>query len=800
MKPTSFLVYLFFSVLVLSVSASQQIPVAVSPGSEVGIAKVAQLCPTFSWTAMDWATAYRVEVFKALGGEVLGHKEMAFASYPVLVKEILGAATSWTPSIDEQLNWDDIYVWYVQAIDDSGSGVWSQGRVFRIEAALGLAPIEEALNETLEEHGVDREIIDEAIDNIRAKASGESGSKVPAQINDGDPNASIQAGVELDWKTSLGYLAGDSNTSNIGNENTYIGESAGKANVTGDYNTFIGANTGQVSTSASNNTFVGYQAGWLNTANSNTCVGFKAGNRTTSGSNNTFIGNSAGLNNITGTENAVVGSGAGTSSGGSRNTYHGYYAGHSTGGDENTFIGYRSGDYSGGNYNTYIGANTGGSGSENTFVGYAAGSANSASNNTFMGYRAGVSNTTGTSNTFIGYYAGQGNTTFSNNTFVGYAAGYLNSGGTRNTFIGNNTGYANSIGYDNTFLGYAAGESNTIGYRNTFIGSYAGHATSSGDENTFFGYYAGYSNSVGNYNTFMGFGAGDSSNADGNTFLGHNAGQANTSGIENVYVGLRAGNGNITGNRNVFMGNDAGNNNTAGSGNVFLGWRAGYNETGSNRLYIDNSSTAYPLIYGDFANDYLTVHGRLGVGTKTPGYPMEMETSGLNAAFVLERTDGATNYMNATASFGNFGTVTNHPLGLTVNSLHRMVLWADNSVTLQSGASCTSGGVWTDASSRDLKENIEGLTTEEAIDVLGNLDPVKYNYKADKEDRHIGFIAEDVPDLVASKDRRGMSPMDVVAVLTKVLQEQQKLSEKQQKTIDDLRHEVTELKAQVQQK
>jgi hypothetical protein len=63
------------------------------------------------------------------------------------------------------------------------------------------------------------------------------------------------------------------------------------------------------------------------------------------------------------------------------------------------------------------------------------------------------------------------------------------------------------------------------------------------------------------------------------------------------------------------------------------------------------------------------------------------------------------------------------------------------------------------------------------------LNPVKYNYKADKEDEHLGFIAEDVPELVASKDRKGMSPMDVVAVLTKVVQEQQAALKEQQNTL-----------------
>ena len=89
-----------------------------------------------------------------------------------------------------------------------------------------------------------------------------------------------------------------------------------------------------------------------------------------------------------------------------------------------------------------------------------------------------------------------------------------------------------------------------------------------------------------------------------------------------------------------------------------------------------------------------------------------------------------------------------------------------------SGAYVSFGGVWTNASSRAYKENIKTLTGEEANQALDGLSPVKFNYKTDKEDRHVGFIAEDVPDLVATKDRKGLSPMDIVAVLTRVVQEQ----------------------------
>ena len=57
---------------------------------------------------------------------------------------------------------------------------------------------------------------------------------------------------------------------------------------------------------------------------------------------------------------------------------------------------------------------------------------------------------------------------------------------------------------------------------------------------------------------------------------------------------------------------------------------------------------------------------------------------------------------------------------------------------------------------------------------LGGLRPARFNYRVDEEEEHVGFIAEDVPDLLASRERKGLCSMDIVAVLTKVVQEQQK--------------------------
>jgi hypothetical protein len=102
-----------------------------------------------------------------------------------------------------------------------------------------------------------------------------------------------------------------------------------------------------------------------------------------------------------------------------------------------------------------------------------------------------------------------------------------------------------------------------------------------------------------------------------------------------------------------------------------------------------------------------------------------------------------------------------------------------------SGAYLSTAGVWTDASSREYKENIRDLTEEDAMAVLKDLKPSRFNYKADASDEYLGFIAEDVPDLVATEGRKGLSPMDIVAVLTKVVQ-------KQQQEIDELKNLLIE--------
>ena len=89
-------------------------------------------------------------------------------------------------------------------------------------------------------------------------------------------------------------------------------------------------------------------------------------------------------------------------------------------------------------------------------------------------------------------------------------------------------------------------------------------------------------------------------------------------------------------------------------------------------------------------------------------------------------------------------------------------------------------------SSRTIKSDIHELSASEALHTFEGLVPVKFNYLHSPDEQSVGFIAEDVPELVASKNRTSLSTMDMVAVLTKVVQEQQK-------AIESLKEEVAKL-------
>ncbi|RZJ73518.1 hypothetical protein [Flavobacterium sp.] len=260
--------------------------------------------------------------------------------------------------------------------------------------------------------------------------------------------------------------------------------------------------------------------------------------------------------------------------------------------------------------------------------------------NTFFGVEAGrniVNKEKGRNNSFFGHQAGRA--TVGGSTVV---AGVYS--GSDNSFFGNLSGTKTTTGYYNVFVGSNAGGSNTTGYTNTFLGNQSGALNTTGIENLFFGHAAGYNNTSGGWNICLGNASGyNLSSGGGNIFIGHAAGNATTTALGNTYIGFGAG------------------QNATGEYSVFLGSEAGKNETTSRKLYIDNSSTANPLIWGDFTADQLKFHGKVGIGG------------------------------NSSTAFGAFPTTAG---GVSVSNYNLFV--KGGILTEEVRVNLTSGGTWAD--------------------------------------------------------------------------------------------------------
>jgi endosialidase-like protein len=132
------------------------------------------------------------------------------------------------------------------------------------------------------------------------------------------------------------------------------------------------------------------------------------------------------------------------------------------------------------------------------------------------------------------------------------------------------------------------------------------------------------------------------------------------------------------------------------------------------------------------------------------------------------------------------GTFGNAPFILGTSATARMTFDGDSNVIEFAGGGQYNGASFLDASSRTLKQDIRPLAGEAAVTALAGLEPVTFAYTGAPSDARVGFIAEDVPELVATPGRQTLSALEIVAVLTKVVQEQQRVVQDQQKALAEL--------------
>jgi hypothetical protein len=226
-------------------------------------------------------------------------------------------------------------------------------------------------------------------------------------------------------------------------------------------------------------------------------------------------------------------------------------------------------------------------------------------------------------------------------------------------------------------------------------------------------------------------------------------------------------------------------------------WDLGGNEAGFFIRDFTNSSTLPFRIIANAPSSslYIAADGDIGFQTSSPDGLLDIAhpSNANNHAFLVSPSgDVGVNIDNGQVPNGLFDIQTAAGLSLfTVNTdgtigVGVQSVNASNVLEFANSAHLTTGGVWTNASSRKLKNNIADISAEVALNTIRALKPVTFTYKIEPTESYAGFIAEDVPEIVATNDRKSLAAMDFVAVLTKLVQEQQKAIENLQRRVEQL--------------
>lgn len=200
----------------------------------------------------------------------------------------------------------------------------------------------------------------------------------------------------------------------------------------------------------------------------------------------------------------------------------------------------------------------------------------------------------------------------------------------------------------------------------------------------------------------------------------------------------------------------------------------------------DNSKFSEPLVT-------LTNQGNVGIGSNNPVRKIHVAGSEIHS----DGPSGGFSFSDRNQT-GHIDLPANGERWVWYAQEGKARLWsgrdvliiANDDVGVRVEGNLLVTGALDQASSIALKENVAKLSGQEAMIALQGLNAVKYTDKADSQkELQLGFIAEEVPDLVAHSERDRLSPMALIAVLTTAMQEMQK-------NITTLISEVNTLKQQ----